>query len=77
MSDIIDLSGMCPRATSPIDLVRVELARVTAAYFAGAPTYDQMRVLEEKLFNLMRSVRPLAGTGWNTTPPDSPFFQDQ
>jgi hypothetical protein len=49
----IDLSGVCPRASSPLDLARADLARVTAAYFAGAPVYDQMRALEDKLFAMM------------------------
>jgi hypothetical protein len=50
-ADFVNLSGQHTR--SALDLVRIELAQVTAAYFAGAPVYDQMHALEDKLFDMM------------------------
>jgi hypothetical protein len=78
MADIVDLSGVCPRATSALDIVRADLARVTAMYFVGAPVYDQMHALEDKLFGLMRpKARPRPSKGFHPPPSAEWIFQDQ
>lgn len=52
MDSFVDISNKPTR--SALDLVRVELAKVTNAYFAGAPVYDQMHALEGQLFDMTR-----------------------
>jgi hypothetical protein len=62
MTDIVSLASTCPRAVSELDMIRAALARVTGAYFAGAPVYDEMHRLENELFDMMRpNARRLAG----------------
>jgi hypothetical protein len=78
MADIVDLSGVCPRATSPLDIARADLARVTSMYFAGAPVYDQMHALEEQLFDMMwPNARGRGGRNFHTPLPDDRVFHDQ
>lgn len=48
-----------PTSRSALDIVRVDLARVTSAYFAGAPVYHRMHALEDKLFDMMRPASRL------------------
>lgn len=77
MSRFERLEDRNPKSKTALSLIRVELARVTAAHFAGAPTYDTMCDLELQLFDMLHPVHWASHSDFQDKATPLPVFQSE